>query len=250
MAILVCKEYLKKLENHVLQNDFGSQQEEIYFFKEIKPKFYSKLLYYHKLFNIEVARPVGAVSDQKNYLQKEIDRIREYFEDNKFFYQYFRSGETYFDEKLFLRHKEDTPLTFQLYDVNSNPAFTTNYDYIISRILANELLLDHLVKSLSEIDQNQPVPSKESKPVKQLTWTEAKSSLIELIYAFKAKGSFNNGNVTIKEITDVLQEAFNVQITNPSRDFQDILSRKRSPVVYLNGLTHAYLKYIENIDEK
>jgi hypothetical protein len=244
-----CKELLKALEALVEKNGFRDEREEILFFKEVKPKFYSRLIYYYKLYNIEVGRPVGTHQDQVQYLQKELDRIKEFFEDNKFFYQYFRGDETYLDEKLFLRTADTTSLSINLYDVHSNPDFSTPVDYILSRILANEMLLAYLNKAISAVN-NEPITdaTEKTKLSKTLSWTEAKSALIELIYAFKARGSFNNGKATLKEITDYFQTVFNIEINNVSRDFQDILSRKRSYTYYLDALKESYLKYIDALD--
>lgn len=250
-AILVCKDYLGSLEEAIIKYAFPDQSEEVFFFKQVKPKFYSQLIFYHKLFNLEIARPVGNPGDQKAYLQKELDRIKEFFDDNKFFYQYFRSGETFLDEKLFLRHQSDTVLSLQIDDIQSNPAFTTNYDYIISRIMANELLLTYLENAILLLNGKTINEKKElSAQEKSLTWTDAKSALIELIYAFKAKGSFNQGKATLKEISDYLQSVFNIEITNPSRDFQEILRRKAGYTIYLDGLKTSYLKYIDTIESK
>ena len=249
-AVQLCRDMLKKLEDLVEDYHYKDQQEEIYFFREVKPKFLSRLIYYQRLFNIELARPVGNEKDQQAYLQKELERIKEFFDDNKFFYQYFRSSETYLDEKLFLRNADTNTLALAVSDINANPSFTTHFDYILSRILANEMLLGYLNKAIAETNEPVLEAKEKARAAKALQWTEAKSALIELIYAFKARGSFNNGKATLKEITDYLQLVFNVEITNPSRDFQDILSRKRSPTIYLDGLKDSYLKYIDAIDNK
>ncbi|MGB8191848.1 MAG: RteC domain-containing protein [Chitinophagaceae bacterium] len=250
-ATQLCKNVLTRLEEVMVDYAFTDAQQEIYFFKEIKPKVLSRLIYYHKLFTIEVSLPVGNKKDRQAYLQKELDRIKEFFDDNKFFYQYFRSGETYLDEKLFLRLAVPVALPMQIFDLNTNPAFTTNFDYILSRILANELLLDYLNEALSHLqNESNGDAADKARPAKALGWTESKSALIELIYAFKARGSFNSGKATLKEITDYLQLVFGVEISNPSRDFQDILSRKKSHTVYLDALKESYLKYIDIIDSK
>lgn len=249
-AILVCKRLLNLLAEAVSDYPFTNAQEEIHFFREVKPQFLSRMLYYGRLFTIEAGLPVGNRTDREAYLQKELARIKEFFDDNKFFYQYFRSGETYLDEKLFLRREENS-FPLQIYDVHADPAFSTGFDYVLSRIKANEMLLAYLNKALDAMC-NEPAtaPKEVGKPAKTLQWTEAKSALIELIYAFKARGSFNNGKATLKEITDYLQLVFGVEITNPSRDFQDILSRKRSVTIYLDGLKESYLKYIEGMEER
>ena len=50
---------------------FKDEAEEIQFFKEIKPRLFYRLLYYRKVYNIEMNRPVG-VNSQRAYLIDEI----------------------------------------------------------------------------------------------------------------------------------------------------------------------------------
>lgn len=47
-AINICQEYFGKLKKHIEENPFKTIEEEIYFFKSIKPKFQSKLFFYLK----------------------------------------------------------------------------------------------------------------------------------------------------------------------------------------------------------
>lgn len=49
-CIHLTKAAMEKLREHIRQFTFESVEEEIHFFKEIKPRFYSKLIYYLKVF--------------------------------------------------------------------------------------------------------------------------------------------------------------------------------------------------------
>jgi hypothetical protein len=53
-----------------------------------------------------------------------------------------------FDEKLFLLNRQASSLSFRIYDINAHPSFSTGFDYIFSRITANELLAGYLRKTL------------------------------------------------------------------------------------------------------
>jgi hypothetical protein len=247
-AMQACREAMNILQEHVIQNSFSSQVEEITFFKEIKPKFYSLLIFYHRLYNIEVSKPIGSEEEIKIYLQNELNLIRRFFEENRFWYQYHRAGETYLDEKLFLRNRKEPPLSFRIYDINAHPLFSTGFEYIFSRIIANELLAGYLQKSLmSGISDRQGLNLISSHP-QPLTWTDPKSALIEFAYAAKAKGVFNNGKASLKEITDYLQFVFNIQLSNPTRVFQEILRRKTGYSNFLDSLREYYLKYIDQLE--
>ena len=48
-----------QLRNFIVHYSFKDSAEEIYFFKNIKPRIFHKLLYYRKIYNIEMNRPLG-----------------------------------------------------------------------------------------------------------------------------------------------------------------------------------------------
>jgi len=58
---------LSKLKNFVLNNTFKDEEEEILFFKEIKPGIFSQLIYQVKINNIESKRPMGSIEIQQNF---------------------------------------------------------------------------------------------------------------------------------------------------------------------------------------
>jgi hypothetical protein len=82
----------------------------------------------------------------------------------------------------------------------------------------------------------------------QMTWTDSKTSLIELAYALHATGSFNNGKAGLKQVTDYLQTPFHVDLGNTSRTFQEILARKRGYTNFLDRLRYRLLQRIESSD--
>jgi hypothetical protein len=76
-ASLVLAEAFDKLKQFILSYRFRNEMEEITFFKEIKPKFCYRLIYYRKLYNIEMNRPAG-VDKQKEYLNEQLNEINKY----------------------------------------------------------------------------------------------------------------------------------------------------------------------------
>ena len=55
--ILLLEQGFSELKEIVSFYKFKSEMDEIFFFKIIKPKFFSKLIYYRKVYNIEMMRP-------------------------------------------------------------------------------------------------------------------------------------------------------------------------------------------------
>jgi len=73
-AVMSCKSAVLEMQNVVLRKGFTDEQDEIEFFKNIKPKVYGKLLYYAKIFSIETKRPNSRTRYSGNFLSS--NRIR------------------------------------------------------------------------------------------------------------------------------------------------------------------------------
>lgn len=56
----------QRLRDFITNYTFKSEAEEIEFFKVIKPRLYHRLIYYRKVYNIEMNRPVGVEFDRRN----------------------------------------------------------------------------------------------------------------------------------------------------------------------------------------
>ena len=67
-AVKRCKSVLQQLQELVSNNNFNFQSDEIEFFKVIKPKVVSKLIYYIEYFNIQSKKPKGLKKLQVKYL--------------------------------------------------------------------------------------------------------------------------------------------------------------------------------------
>lgn len=102
-AIKVMEEMFKEIKAFISDYKFRSEDEEIKFFKEIKPQLFSKLIYYQKIYRIEAMRPNGSDEAQKKYINKELDRLKDFFDENLDFYKYYRSNGTHFDKICFMR---------------------------------------------------------------------------------------------------------------------------------------------------
>ena len=94
---------LKELRKFVTANPFHSKQEEIDFFKKMKPEIFSKLIYFVSIYDIESKRPKGGAKEQTIYFETEIKTFQDYYNENHVFYRYFKGGETHSDKLYFLR---------------------------------------------------------------------------------------------------------------------------------------------------
>ena len=106
-AITIILKSINELKKLTAKNNFKSKSEEIQFFKEIKPLFTSKLIYFNRVYKIEMKKPNGGNKILKKYYNNELLKLKAFFDNELEFYQYYRSGSTYLDYKYFLRGEFD-----------------------------------------------------------------------------------------------------------------------------------------------
>lgn len=80
--ILLLEQGFSELKEIVSFYKFKSEMDEIFFFKIIKPKFFSKLIYYRKVYNIEMMRPNGQDCVLKNYFINELNQLENFYNKN------------------------------------------------------------------------------------------------------------------------------------------------------------------------
>lgn len=239
--------YIDQLRERVVIYEFSTQEEEIVFFKELKPQVLSRLLYFNKIYCIESKFPTGSNDAAKRYLNDQLHSLEYYFNRHLDFHQYYRSGSTIYDNYYFVRGNFDPRLCTDSSRFNSDPEFSTVYDFKVAKILANEMLRIYLNRRLKMIED--PTLWGEAKRSRR-NWTGQKNALIELGYALYASGDVDYGNSDVKEVMDALGEAFNVDLRDYYRTYIALRGRKKDRTAYLNVLIEKLKKKMDEDDSK
>ena len=241
-ASLVLGDAFQKMKEFISTYTFRDEVEEIEFFKVIKPRLFYRLIYYRKIYNIEMNRPVG-VESQRAYLIDEIKAITRYNAKRSDFVRYYRSGLTHMDSMYYLRGSIDTALYLESFHHERDPSFSTNCDFKVARILANELLIQYLTKELEVFEQRQV---EQSLPRVRLTWNGTKTELVEQIFAWDSRKVF--GNIPLTRLAEYIQTVFNIELDkNFSRTFGDMRIRNRQ-TPFLDSLKEALLKRMNRLN--
>jgi len=238
---------LQKLKSFILKSRFPSDTEEIAFFKFHKPLFLSKLIYYSDLMRIETRKPNGGEKMARKYFQTELAKLKTFFEENIDFYAYYRTNSTYLDPQYFLRKKLDYRLALDPLIFGSDPRFSTSHDYKVAKIIANDLLEAYLNTELHKLNHNTGCHAALSPARGSLVWSDHKTALIEIIYALYYKGSFNNGNADIKEISHYFETMFCVDLGDVYRSFLEIKNRT-ARTKFLTSLEEVLQRKMEEKD--
>ena len=130
---------LSDVKHYVLKRGFKNVDEEIRFFKYQKPIIVSKLIYYNAIYKIETRRPYGNKRTKK-YFVKELKKLKRFFDNNLDFYKYYRSNNSFVDEKFFVRGKHDIRLWLDTFYFEADHRFSTSHDYKVAKIIANDLI--------------------------------------------------------------------------------------------------------------
>jgi hypothetical protein len=250
-AIVLLKEIMQQLKGKLLDYRFVNEEEEIRFFKELKPQLSSKLVYYSEIYKIETKRPTGSDLTQKNYILDELDKIKDYFDNNLDFYQYYRAERTHLDRFYFLRREPDFEFSVDYFYFERDNNFSSCNDFKVAKVLANELLRIYLNAELHKLEkQHEEDRTIQKFPRVKQTWTGSKTELVELIYSIHTKGSINHGNIDIKELVDYFCNVFNTDAGDYYRTYLNIRSRKESRTIYLDSLRENFIKKMDSDDNK
>jgi hypothetical protein len=76
----------------------------------------------------------------KKYLNSELKTLHQFHEKNVDFCKYYRSGSEYLDHKYFVRGQFDFKINHNSLYFESDVKFSTNRDFLVSSIMANDLI--------------------------------------------------------------------------------------------------------------
>lgn len=243
-VISFIEDKITQLNNWLRNHKFQCNEEEIYFFKCLKPKLISKLIYYKAILNIELEAPLSKKQTRKHY-EKTLNKIYQQSKKNKEFYSYYRCGSTHRDENYFIRSKHKPELDDDCFALHYDTSLCTEKYYDVSKIIANDMLIEYCENKIEEIERKCTLhyPSTNS----DLNWTGTKMDFIELLYALHHYKIINGGNIEVKEIAKTLCKTFNLEIEDQVyRYYIDIKRRKKEKTPFLNTLATTLNKVIES----
>jgi len=238
---------LSHLRNLIKQHGFQDTEEEIHFYKYVKPKFHALYIYHATVFNIESDKPIGSKKTGRRYFHSELRRIDNFFYHHLELYRYYRSGKTHLDKEYFVRGQAFKEDTIDIVTPVIDREFCTPQSINLAVLLAFEQVKEYIQNSMLETEMTGNPTIAVQQPA--IAWTDTKAGLIELAYALHAAGALNNGKASLKQTIEFLQTTFHIDLGNTSRTFQAILARKKGDAAFLDRLKSALLKRIEEFPD-
>ena len=226
------------LTNEVRKNGFRSVEDEIHFFKHIKPSFLSLLIFYSTCLAAESVRPTFSKKDFKLLVKRKLRFIKAHFIEFPDFITYFNSQSTKRDSFYFLRNSNSKPMIFNR---PFDSEFSTGYDIIAAHALAFKELNDYFQKPI-QVTQNDQL-------LTDIQWTAPKVALVELVYALHESGSVTLGKNDLIELGRTLGKVFNIEMPDMYRMFNEIRGRKKDRCRFLIQLTNVLHTKMEQMDD-
>jgi hypothetical protein len=248
-SILACAGFLEEIRLEVITKGFTNEEEEIRFFKHIKPKFASEYIFQIDLYNFRKSCPEGDEQMIRTFVRREQKKINYYLEDHKFYDEYFKLNVDYNDQIYFVRgeynfkHYADRALP------DADPLFVTMMDPLLSRIISAKRLQEYL----THIADTGNLTFKTTMPwlkgtEEDIKWTGKAAELLMLIYALCEAGVFNNGNAKIGDVIKQFEEMFKIQLGHPYDAFYKIKMRKTGAIKFIQKLQDGLDRKLDDVE--
>ncbi|HWV72856.1 MAG TPA: RteC domain-containing protein [Pseudosphingobacterium sp.] len=227
---------LLKLKDFIYEYQFSDKEEEIHFFKEIKPRFQSQMLFWLELIQIDSYNVSYTKKEQILYYRQIIERCKTYFEKNKLLYIYYKRKSVQEDDQLFLRQTDCIPLLPE-YNLDMDRKFSTINSVRFAKFQAFEMVIDYLQGQINILKSIQPAESLADGFKSSLKWQHGSAALVETGRALWVSGAF--GNASFKSVMEHLEFIGNYKVSNSYRIYTDMLIRKKDPTPYLKKITET-----------
>jgi hypothetical protein len=247
--VMFLKKCLAELRTSFLSLESISTQDEVIFFKEVKPKVLGFLLYFNKIHTLELKRPNGSYDTIKDYYENEHRELTTFYDKNLDFYQYYRAGSNYMDEHYFTRGKFSYDLCVESFHFIIDSDFSTGYDYKVAKIICNEMLRIYHNKKINSLEKQSIIDKNRTLlPVGNMKWTASKAAAIELGYALHTSSVINRGQTDIKDIMTFIETFFNIDLGDYYRTYITLKSRKKDRTPFLKSLIDGLIKRMDDDD--
>lgn len=237
---------LEELKRYILSYTFKDAQEEIMFFKELKPMFLKELIYYMEVFQVESWKPPVGREDEIAHYGLGAKRVDFYFKRYNQLYTYYREGSCDNDKEYFLRQETVPSLITPISVSDMDPKFSTVYSFQFAKMQAYEQFSRYLQQCIYRLEHPGLEQAKDEDKKTNNVWTNSKADLIEMAYGIYASGAVNHGTADIREIITAFEIVFNVNLGNFYRTFQNLRIRKKNRTQYLDKARSELIKMMDD----
>lgn len=220
---------------------FPSVADEVRYFKEVQPLLVKEYIFFKGLqqfySNVSPLR-----LQQPKVFSKEIDRLLQFTDSERTFYDYICQKHTYNDLLYFRRLSETNE--HSVYSLTGDPHSSCSHGFLLAKLLAYEKLVRFYTQQLRKLTQPASISVNHTARIK---WTAKKVDAVELVYALYFSGAVDTGECTLQDLAKQFGNIFQVQIADQLyREFIDIKRRKIETARFLVKLTDQFRERVED----
>lgn len=214
----VCIEYSKEVRDLIRSYQFDTEDEEIYFFKEVKPQLETRVFFFTKLYNIEVTVPPVSIKKQIEHYREERRKLDHYASNSVGFQRYMRDKQTSKDHLYFTRgYKEELAgMDYRYCDMDHDTC--TAKGFVQARLLSHDRLHRYLHRKILLLKSGK---SDNHKSQTNIRWEGKKVNLVVLMYGLIETRQVN---CDIATLSVAFKELFDIEINDTYRAWLDVKS--------------------------
>ncbi|MGF7079039.1 RteC domain-containing protein [Mucilaginibacter sp. UYCu711] len=237
---------IQELNELIAENNFDSPQDEILFFKKLRPEIFALRIEEVFRYNLAVNKPIGTSEIQVKYFEEELKALQSFFRMNSFHYQYYKNGLTNLDHICFLRGAGPLPVPLAEFS-ETDREFTTPMSNLFARFIAYEHMQYFILEQITPLKYPELMKlPKNGGQFLDMKWTGDSINIVELAYGIWLTGQLNNGNASLNQIVKWLEANLHVNIGVVQRRFIEIERRKRlSPTKYIDQMRDTIRQKID-----
>lgn len=141
---------ITELISDVSSKGFINSEEEIQFFKEVKPKFLSEVEYFRLLYHVELFLPEEEEAVE-GFWTREGERLDKFISEHREFYEYIKSGQAY-NDRVFFTHCEHCGEGSLGTTIQEGEEFKSSHDGLLATMMALEKYRDYVERKLGRTD--------------------------------------------------------------------------------------------------
>ena len=227
------------LNSVVSKHEFSSIEDEINFFKFIKPKLLMEQHYcYHRAQLLQ--QYVNLSKDARDEIvTAKLRRIDSYFQMHHDFCTYYELGRTHKDKEYFVRLSSRTTINLDYNLVDKDFNTTSEKGHAVGKMLSKKKLSSYLQKVL-HLDPLHNM-SHGLQIIGKLKFKGTPTELVELIYALKASDLLDD---SIIRISEVLNQVFDIPNLHTYKIWQKIKERKINQTRLMTKMQQSLIKQI------
>lgn|GEM_PF-1290838 len=241
----ICQQYNLELRPLVIGHLKAHPEDEIFLYKEIRPKIHAELLYwqYRSKWEFELSSLKGKAL--KRWAQHKASKLNSFLQRNRKLYSYYLLDRSEKDKKYFCLRSESSAKSYFHPDLDTESYNPNSICY--AKFIATQRLLNYLAPFINSTNTAAPIETDQAAPT--IAWTGTKAQFIEWVYALQSSGSIQHGNVEVKTLFDVLGKTFGIDVTHYYGYFQRMRIRKKDRTPYLNLVTEFLIRRMDECDE-